>query len=486
MKSIAYIIIFLACAFNCFAYALVVSENGGNFIYTNETERNKFRYALIDDGQECLISEMNRSYRNYSNVIHLSCHIVFNDTEERIWQDLAIIFDSLHENINLSYPMITTQNETQFNCTQCSFLCERDSTGGCTVFGLPHKEEAGYCRNVSNLGVLKNYIGGPHLGTTNYIDLKGVNFHGVYSEECIDEFEHYFDHTCYACPNSSFNTFNSTDKSCHKVSTGEYDYSIPRTQGGFLRNFFCNGSQYFTNYLNAHYAGHAYPAATWAKGAVSYLEKLSHINVFSTDNSQTGGYIVDEIEYYEQDNYETDYCFVPAPSLIWHTTFFDSWFKCGTYWAYGFIANVRANIVDSISDTFEGNGFWADVQVNNSFSINYESKNSSGDSIYIHYSLFDSTGREYSGYSNNLTEIIQTEQYYYDGSGFDYTNYMPLVANISNSSYVNIENQQWDLTYKNQGLLPLIRLIKYGAIVKYVDSENILHLDKDSQQIFGK
>lgn len=388
------------------AYTNKVVENGATFLYTNENF-SQFRWDLLNNFPECHNGKANGTYLNWTRTFDMNCHIFINTTEEVYWEGFTMNFDGYSNQINKTHAMIIYINNSliNFNKNLISFNGNSNSTDTLNLFGMPEHLQIGTCNRNAVANNLKSNYDTP---TKEIIKNSGFAYHTYYS-------------------NSSFISI-----------TGEK---------ATVKSFLCNGQLNNTLWINSQPSGLSQSNGSDFYSTNSYLDSPDTMISYLDASAYIGSFTSIGGNNLCYDHKATSYCFIPTLGNV-NVTFRNAKLKCGTQFAFGFLAYVRANLIDSESDTYSSGGYFADVQIDNYFSVKNDIINKEGNPVYVDYSLIDNAGTTYLGSGNSLDEEILIERY----TTSSYQTFMPLNVTITNSSYLSLTNYSWNLSTNNKGL----------------------------------
>lgn len=405
MKKLILLFIGILLIFSISASTTQITKWGATVLQTDDNF-TEFRDALLTF-PDCHMSKANETYMTKTRVFEMLCHINMNNTEKILWENAILSFYGYSPLMNISQPAIVFENNSIIDLDRVSFSITGNVTNGKTIMGMDNDLFIGACNDKITL---------PSNTNANYDSDTWIN---------ID--------------NSAFKSISYQEDGTKEIG------SLTKN---FATNFFCESNMTNVFFEGSQPSGQSY---TNTRGASTYIEKVD--TLLSTNiYAWLGGFHIENSERVTLKH--NTYCFVPSRATV-SGTLTDAYLECNGNLGFAFLGNMMLNFVDSVADSFVFSGFLSnwDMKVYNT--INNKFRDEEGVGVQTNYSIVSNNGTTYSGDGTKFDETILIEVY----SNVDgYEQYNNFNITIQNSSFFPFTNYPWNITEKQQGYIPMIKI----------------------------
>ena len=377
----------------------------GATVLQTDDNFTEFRDALLTF-PDCHMSKANVTYMNTSRVFEMLCHINMNNTEEILWKDAVLSFYGYSPLMNISQPAIVYENNSIIDLKGVQLSITGNSSYGSMIMGMNNDLLIGSC-NAKAPPVTLTF---PNYDSDTWINIENSAFKSMgYHEDGI------------------------------KTSIADRNVAS---------NFFCESNMTNVFFENAQPSGQFY---TNGRGAVTYFDKIDTF-ISANDDTWRGGIHIENSERVVLKH--NTFCFVPTMATV-SGTLTDGYLECNGDLGFAFLGVMNLKFIDSVSDSFTFSGYLAgwDVPIFNT--IKNKFRDEDGENVSASYSIINGNGTVYSGSGTEFDETVLVRKY---SSVTGFQDLSSINVTITNNSYFPINTYSWEVTEKQQGYIPMIKI----------------------------
>ena len=382
----------------------------------DEPDEMQFRKWMLTSGGECtpLMNSTISNY-NYTTTFIMDCHLYYNNSFDTLqWDNMALIWNGNSTNLNFTNGLFMYQNASQIEFYKVFFSAMSDTRN--MVMITPARALNITSSTESNYDFAPQYIAEKDLNTDVHQTLES---------------------TTMMMMNTNFSGFPDNDKTTLVLS-----------------NHFLNASMYFTSWYDTMHGTYILLEPGQWKVTMSILN--SSVHIVRSKNDGFYSMVQSKITNYMHDTKEgtLGMCMVSSQAVISNNTIEGAKLWCPEI-GFAYAANFKNDFLDSekVMGSWRVASFWGTADVYVRYTLDYLFRDRFNDPVTATYKIFDKEGKEYTGTTDHMQQIVDSERHQGAADGtYTYTNFRPFNISFNTSNdLMDIVNYSANITFKHKG-----------------------------------